>query len=70
VAKVLCNGKEDNVQQILQRAAVREDTFCPDSAVLELVDTPGVYIVDEEAEIILLDEFVSLAFDFVNSKVW
>jgi ribosomal protein L36 len=47
---VLCISTEDVVKQKIQRAGVREDTFCPDSAVMELLDTPGVYVVDEHAD--------------------
>jgi hypothetical protein len=39
---VLCNTKEEDVKQKMPRAGVLDDTFCPDSAVTELVDTPGV----------------------------
>jgi hypothetical protein len=67
---VLCNTKQDVVKQKIQRAGVREDTFCPNSAVTQLPDAPGVFVVDEEAEVLLLDEVVSLAFDFVKCQVW
>jgi hypothetical protein len=38
---VLCNTKPDVVKQKIQRAGVRGDTFYPNSAVTELIDTPG-----------------------------
>jgi hypothetical protein len=66
---VLCNTKEDVVKKKIQGAGVREDIFCPDSAVTELIDTPGVYQVDDGADMLLLDEVVTLAFDFVNHQV-
>jgi hypothetical protein len=46
-----------------------EGIFCPDSAVTELIDTPGVYVVDDGSEMLLLDALVTLAFDFVNHQV-
>jgi hypothetical protein len=67
--QVLCSSKEHNVKQKFLHAGVYQDSFCPQSYVVEQEDAPGIYTIDEEGEMLLLDDVVSLAFDFVNAKV-
>jgi hypothetical protein len=68
--QVLCNSKECNVKQKFLHAGVHQDLFFPQSSIVEQEDAPGIYTIDEEAEMLLMDDVVSLAFDFVNAKVW